>query len=462
MAATCEQIAKAALGNPAKKSSGELLWNCPQHEDRHPSLAVNPTKNAWMCGPCGAGGTVWQLAAFLTGVSASDKRAVATWLKDCGLIEETIKPTGRRIAAEYSYQDANGRLLFQTIRFDPKDFAYRRPNGRVAWVWNLQGIGLVPYRLPAVLGAESVWIVEGEKDCDELAKWGTVATTNPMGAGKWRAQYNSHFSGKHVYIIPDNDEGGRKHAQAVAANLLRVAKTVRIVTLPGLQPKGDFGDWKAAGGTMTQLAEIAGKAIPVTGADLPDASFSTIDEVPGMGGIPDLQVEWLIENFLPLNPLTILAGMKGSYKSWLALEVAARLATGSPFASRTVKRLPVAYLDRENPAAVVRLRRDILKIGDPPLLRYWGQWMTDPPCSPGDERLIEFVRARRPLIIFDSLVRFHRGEENSAEQMAMVTNLFRNLVAVGATVLVIAHRSDKPGSPDYRGSSELLAGCDVA
>ena len=139
-----------------------------------------------------------------------------------------------------------------------------------------------------------------------------------------------------------------------------------------------------------------------------------------------------------------------------------RLATGTAFASREVKQIPVLYLDRENPAAVVRLRRDILRVGDPPLLRYWGQWMTDPPCLPGDERLIEFARAHRPLIVFDSLVRFHRGEENSAEQMAMVTNLFRNLVAVGATVLVIAHRSDKPGASDYRGSSELLAGCDVA
>ena len=319
MAATCEQVATAALGKAPKRNGAELLWNCPQHGDQHPSLSVSPRKNTWMCGPCSAGGTAWQLAAFLIGASTSDKATVTAWLKGRGLLEEIIRPQARRIVAEYSYRDANGRLLFQTVRFEPKNFAYRRPNGHDAWVWNLQGIELVPFNLTEVIKAESVWIPEGERDAKELAEWGIVATTSPMSAGKWRPQYNKHFAGKHVYIIPDNDEGGRKHAQTVAANLVRVAKTVRIVTLPGLPPKGDFSDWKAAGGTITQLAEIAGKAIPVTVADLPDASFSTIDEVPGLGAIPDVQVEWLVRDFLPLNSLIILAGMKGSYKSWLAL-----------------------------------------------------------------------------------------------------------------------------------------------
>ena len=73
-----------------------------------------------------------------------------------------------------------------------------------------------------------IFIVEGEKDADTLAAHGYVATTNPFGAGKWRSQYNSHFSGRHVIIVPDNDEAGRKHAESVKRQLEPIAASVRV------------------------------------------------------------------------------------------------------------------------------------------------------------------------------------------------------------------------------------------
>ena len=66
-----------------------------------------------------------------------------------------------------------------------------------------------------------IYIVEGEKDVDNLAEIGFVATCNSEGAdngngNKWTADLNAHFTGRHVYIIPDNDAQGRTHAQHVA------------------------------------------------------------------------------------------------------------------------------------------------------------------------------------------------------------------------------------------------------
>lgn len=82
--ATCEQIARAALGEPMKRAGTELLWRCPNHEDQHPSLSINPKKDVFMCGPCGASGTAWHLAAFLSGHDPADRDAVKAWLYEHG------------------------------------------------------------------------------------------------------------------------------------------------------------------------------------------------------------------------------------------------------------------------------------------------------------------------------------------------------------------------------------------
>ena len=111
-----------------------------------------------------------------------------------------------------------------------------------------------PYRLPEMKRAvhDTVFIVEGEKDADNLAKHGFVATTNIGGAGNWKPALNQHFAGKTVYILPDNDEPGAKHAVDVAQHLTGIAASVRIVNLPGLPEKGDVSDWIEAGGDTVE------------------------------------------------------------------------------------------------------------------------------------------------------------------------------------------------------------------
>ena len=73
-------------------------------------------------------------------------------------------------------------------------------------------------------------------------KLGLIATCNPEGAGKWRSEFNEHFKGRSVVILPDNDADGLKHAEDVARNLHGVAKSVRVIQLPKLPPKGDVSD----------------------------------------------------------------------------------------------------------------------------------------------------------------------------------------------------------------------------
>ena len=140
----------------------------------------------------------------------------------------------RRIVATYDYRDEDGLLLFQTVRYAPKGFVQRRPDGAGDWEWNLKGVRRVLYRLPELLAADPtkpVFIVEGEKDADNLIKLGLVATTNPMGAKKWLPEYSVYLEGRHVVIVPHNDREGQVHAVKVAYSVQGVAKSVRVLDL---------------------------------------------------------------------------------------------------------------------------------------------------------------------------------------------------------------------------------------
>lgn len=169
------------------------------------------------------------------------------------------------VEAVYRYCDAAGQVVMEAVRYrDPKAFRQRRPTPEGKWVWNLSGVDLVPYRLPELLAApgRAVLVVEGEKDVDALRSRGFVATCNPMGAGKWRPEYSEHLAGRHVAILPDNDQPGRDHGERVARSLHGKAASVKVVELPGLLEHGDVSDYFAAGGTADALKRLIKKARP--------------------------------------------------------------------------------------------------------------------------------------------------------------------------------------------------------
>ena len=274
---TCREVATAAgLGDPQQKGQ-ELLFPCPNHEDAHPSLAINERKNVWMCGPCGASGNAWSLAAFFAGCQADDKEGVIRWLRGHGLFKSEgggKGGSGGEFVCSYTYTDESGAPLFQIRRYrnsitGKKSFSQHRPGENGDWVPRItddQGnllVRLVPYRLPEFQSKPLVIILEGEGDVEEMREWGIPATCNSGGAGNWKPElgFAQFFKGKCVPLIADNDTTGKNHVCEVARDLMHVASGIRIIFLPGLPPKEDFGWWKQAGGTKEQFQEIV-KATP--------------------------------------------------------------------------------------------------------------------------------------------------------------------------------------------------------
>ncbi len=221
---------------------GEYVAWCPLHADGQGKLPHSPnlrvSERGWFCDVCNRGGSLRELA------------------KEVGIAMES--KTGFNIVAEYDYKDEQGNLLFQVVRLDPKGFRQRCRDENGHWAYSLNGTRRVLYRLPELLAdpTQLVWIVEGEKDVDRLRALGLVATTNPMGAGKWRNEYSASLRGRDVAIIPDNDPPGEAHAQGVAKSLTGIAASVRIVRLQGLPTKGDVSDWFNHGHTAEDLLAL--------------------------------------------------------------------------------------------------------------------------------------------------------------------------------------------------------------
>jgi hypothetical protein len=272
-----------------------------------------------------------------------------------------------KLVKVYDYHDADGKLLHQTLRYEPKSFAqrgkaepntvyklggrdhksFKDPHGNW-WINSLNHIEPVIYGLPEILKADPKKIIfqcEGEKDADNLRKaYGVYATTVPMGSGKWRSSYNSFYLGRRVFIIPDFDRprkgqtdpaanAGFDGARKVAAELVKVAAEVRIVYLPDLgklTPKWDLSDWIEAGGTKEQFLEACNAApilhpdhpglIPagMTAADAGAASSSSAgseagssSETKSIGNIIETA-----EGFEPLPMPAILAAWNNLLSGW--------------------------------------------------------------------------------------------------------------------------------------------------
>ena len=255
-----------------RKSGDGWTARCPAHDDKSPSLSVSNGK-AGIVLHCHAGCTPEAVCASL-GLATKDL------FKTNGHEHPNGSPA--KIVATYDYQGPDGKLLFQVCRYSPKTFKQRRPDATKPgeWLWNVDGVKRVLYRLPEVMKAKSagkpVCIVEGEKDADCLAKHGFTTTTGSGGAGKWKPDYSETLAGCDCIIIADKDKAGRDHAQQVAASLSGKAKSVRCLELPDFngKPVKDSADFFNAGATVedfiAQIDTAPGWTPPAVEASEPD------------------------------------------------------------------------------------------------------------------------------------------------------------------------------------------------
>jgi len=233
---------------------------------------------------------------------------------------------------KYPYTDAAGKVLYYNCRFELPDGgkAFRQCDS-TGLKWSVKDIKpKVPHRLPRVIEAETVFIVEGEKDCHSLAKLGLVGTCNVAGAGNWTPDLNQHFKDKEIILLPDNDDPGRDHMQKVCHRLDGVAGSIKYLKLPGLPASGDFTDWLEGFDDLDLAAERLAIMVENAGPFAPVKTAEAMVEIVSFRSISEAEVEDnpVITGLLSERESLILTGPSGVGKSLFMNHIA--LTLGNP------------------------------------------------------------------------------------------------------------------------------------
>ncbi len=189
--------------------------------------------------------------------------------------KESTEP--RRMVAIYDYVDAQGEILYQNVRYEPKT---SRHAGRMAKAdgsgrsTTLRGCHSICRACSSGVTGEPIFFCEGEKDALRLNELGLLATCHKsLGGEGWRPEWNKHVAGSKAYIFRDNDHTGIDVAEKAASTLHAGKIAVTILALPGLKIHGDVSDWLDQGGTFDELIELAGSELPwQPESDIPPAS----------------------------------------------------------------------------------------------------------------------------------------------------------------------------------------------
>lgn len=415
------------------------------------------------------------------------------------------KPT-----AGYVYRDQSGRPFLKVTRWPlrpdgNKVFSQSHWNGNM---WNKGGPkgDPIPYKLPELLAAQEapVFICEGEKDADNLNAWGLIATTNSGGAGNWHQALDQWFAGRTVYVLADNDEPGRKHAERVAYHLGGKAAQTKVIDLPGLPPKGDVTDWIAAGGKPCELltlchslpdARSITQALPSTVLERPSAK----DQRPSPSPIHQSKAandghrnqaarrhwdfdtpqdhtvakRWIMKGIFARGETSAWVAPPKAGKSALLADICIAVAAGRDWrGKRSKERCAVVYFALERGDLVRRrliatMRRD--GIGALPIRVVAGIPIIN--TQEGRTAVIDEIadaaaRFGIPtgLIVFDTyakLIAACGGDEDSAsDQLALLADLEKIKIETDCHAALIGHTGKDP-LKGWRGSNAGLSDVDI-
>jgi len=519
-----EQIAKT-LGN-AKKANGQWVASCPVpshgkgNGDKNPSLSIDINDEGKPLFHCHGG---------------CSQEDVFHTIRALNLLPEllerpdplaNIRPIPKvEFQQEWIYTDEDRQPVFVKQRLKVGD------SGKTYRLYKIDEAGrkqstlsdarIVPYNLPALLDAKTagrnIFLVEGEKAADAIKSIGMIASTAHTGAGSWPAAITEYFAGAQVIILPDNDVAGWGYAYKAAEAILPIVKSLKVVDL-GLQGQGDDAyEFIEEGGGRDKLVALVKAATVITSLDqltMPERlnpitksctqneemSTDQLDHVQKTAeiehefaaepaappkpakhiaiehwdSIQDEPVKWLIHSVIPVGAFTALYGPPGSFKSFIALDIAESIATGRTWmGNEVIEQGAVLYICGEGFGGVgarIKACKQHHQTEDGAPI-YVIRHQLNLRASVEDfnalmiaiENLVSELGINFKIIIVDTLARaFGGGNENdSADMGAFITACGRIQQIVQDCALMILHHSGKDQSRGLRGHSSLLGAVDT-
>ena len=514
------KLIAAALGRAKPAANGHWLASCPVLDhgrgngDQNPSLSICDEDGKLLM-KCHGGCSQHDVWSAVRDLGLLPQRS--EWVEPLVIrpinghypapVQIPRTPVQLHLTDEWEYADESGTVLFVKQRFrttDTKGKTYKllrvmEDGSRQA---SMVGARVIPYRLSDVLYAsrktKPLFICEGEKASDALASIGVFTSTSHTGAGSW-PNANSHwFADMHIVLVPDNDAPGYRYASLVAAALLPIAKSIRLLALPVGHTEDAF-EWVAAGGDKAQLMTLCKGLQPLLDAesiaylppppnDVEPAIELSLDteafepellpaeskiRIEAWDSIEDEPVEWLIQDVLPRKGFSALFGPPGSFKSFVALDIAHSIATGTAWMGKEVS-VPgaVLYICGEGHGGVgARIRACRLHHKtEPGAPVYVIRHQLNLRSSKEDiqqlqlaiSNLVQREAIRFELVQIDTLARaFGGGNENDSSDMGAFIASLSKIQRLLDCALQIVHHVGKDITKGLRGHSSLLGALDT-
>jgi hypothetical protein len=466
------------LGNVQKTSNG---WKalCPSHDDKKQSLSIKEADGKVLL-KCFAACDVQNI------VSALDIE-----LKD--LFSEPKKTMTnnnfqqKKILAVYPYTDENGELLYENVRFEPKDFRQRRFDENGKEVWSLNGTRRVPYRLPELIeGVKEdveIWLCEGEKDADNLRSLGFTASSFK----NWQREFNSHLKTAHVCLFQDHDKAGLRQANEAAKLLYGNVASLKVIDLFSDEPLPekhgkDISDFimSFAKDAESRDVEIAERLCILTDNAMdwkPEQTseeaetkpekqkgkfrftFTTLDE---LYLEPEEETAFVWGKTLPFGGFSICSAKPKVGKSTIARNLAVAVSKGEPFLGRETIKGKVLYLCLEEKRNEVKKHFRQMGADGGMILIHSGA------CPQTSAEAIEaltiaIAEFEPVLVIIDPLSRVLRTTDFNDYRIAYALEPFIDLARkFGIHLLMLHHdgKGERDGGDAILGSTALFGAVD--
>ena len=272
-----------------KRYQDKAQCKCPAHDDRQASLTVTKGRDSVLI-HCHANCSI-ENVLLAAGLKMSDlfyqeKRTGSSWQ---AYIESREK---KKIEAVYNYVSSNGSYAFTKVRMQAKKMIYGtlanerftyglggRTRKELCAVYAPDGVQAIN---KAVSEGKPIFIPEGEKDADTLAKQGYTAFSYG-GVNDWVADMAQLCKGAVVYVLADNDEPGQRVANTIQSDLQGIAKSAKVIVPVPDTPKADISDYFAAGHSKAEFEGLLQQDRAVT-------------EKRAEGNMPDLSQFHLVNN----------------------------------------------------------------------------------------------------------------------------------------------------------------------
>lgn len=440
--------------NVTKRKGNTAQATCPSHDDKHASLSIALSDNRTLI-YCHAGCSIDEVlqSANLT-------------LSDL-FIGMRQTPT-----AIFQYRKADGTLSHEKLKYQSKagkTFKQRQLlDGQI--IDNIDGITRIPYNLPAVMQAiksqQPILYVEGEKDANTGKILGFPSTTMG-GAGDWKDEYKRYFYRARIVQIPDKDPAGLKLAGNITDTLKEIAKSLKVVILPGGK---DLTEWVTEGNARVDLDKLIEQA-----PELVARKEGVFDWRDYAISHPDLMarkyqpLDFLVEDLFTIPGLGVLGAFKKRMKTWLALQLSQAVASGAPFLNMPTKQGSVVHMALEDGERRIRQRLEMQHSNGSLPITYISRF--EPLNTPaGITAFREMLKEKNPvLVVIDTLAsaKSKKLDENEAGATADLFNLLHTIALENNLfLLIVAHHGKPTGRArdagfDIRGSSAIPGATDV-